>query len=135
MTEMHLVFALWHLKYSDVIKIHLQAVRLGMGFLIWELGFGPKLAWELGFGPKLGWDLGFGTPHPPPPPSGPSIYWDKFVREVNGNNAIHYFVKHKQPVVSSTLEETTFNITCYYSISLKMTQMFQSLSDGQTSRN
>ena len=67
MTEMHLVYALWHLKYSDVIKIRLQAVRLGMGFLIWELGFGPKLAWELGFGPKLGWDLGFGTPPPPPP--------------------------------------------------------------------
>ena len=40
-----------------------------MGFLVYELGFGPKLAWELGFeawelgfGPKLGWELGFRTP-------------------------------------------------------------------------
>ena len=23
-----------------------------------------------------------------------SIYWDKFVREINGNNAIYYFAKH-----------------------------------------
>ncbi len=33
-----------------------------MGFLVYELGFGPKLAWELGFGPKSGWELGFRTP-------------------------------------------------------------------------
>ena len=40
-----------------------------MGFLVYELGFRPKLAWELGFeawelgfGPKLGWELGFRTP-------------------------------------------------------------------------
>lgn len=39
-----------------------------MGFLVYELGFRPKLAWELGFeawelgfGPKLGWELGFRT--------------------------------------------------------------------------
>ena len=38
---------------------------------------------------------------------GDSIYSDKFIREVSGNNAIYYFVKHKQPVISSTLEETT----------------------------
>lgn len=58
-----------------------------MGFLVYELGFRPKLAWELGFeawelgfGPKLGWELGFRTPLqdprikaqeiiPSPPPS------------------------------------------------------------------
>ena len=40
-----------------------------MGFLVYELGFRPKLAWELGFEawelgfrPKLGWELGFRTP-------------------------------------------------------------------------
>ena len=40
-----------------------------MGFVVYELGFRPKLAWELGFeawelgfGPKLGWELGFRTP-------------------------------------------------------------------------
>ena len=35
------------------------------------------------------------------------IYLYKFIRKVNGNNAIYFFVKQKQPVVSSTLEETT----------------------------
>ena len=34
-----------------------------------------------------------------------SLY--KFIRKVSGNNTIYYFVEHKQPVVSSTLEETT----------------------------
>ena len=47
-----------------------------MGFLVYELGFRPKLAWELGFeawelrfGPKLGWELGFRTPLQDPPMS------------------------------------------------------------------
>ena len=39
-------------------------------------------------------------------PSG-SIYLYEFIPKVNGNNAIYYFVKHEQPVVSLMLEETT----------------------------
>ena len=38
--------------------------------------------------------------------AGGSIHMYKVIKKVSGNNAIYYFVKHKQPVVSSTLEET-----------------------------